>query len=298
MRWKGLLLACALAAPAWAQTDPGTPPAPDHDDSAEPQRLRWRNAALIGTAALGVAAYGQKKWWSDGFTGSLRTEGEGWFGQNTRHGGADKLGHAMFTYTGARLGARAFEALGNDPKSARRLGLWTSLGILGAVEVVDGFSKAYRFSPEDFTMNLAGAGLAWLLETRPELDALLDLRLHYLPSRVAGRRHSFEPFADYGGQTYVLAFKGSGMPALRQHPVGRYVEFLVGYGARAYAPEFAGIAERSRHLYVGVGLNLAEVLRGSAFRDDPLPSRTQRLTETFLEYVQVPGTAAVVDHRL
>jgi hypothetical protein len=315
-----LVFACAVAVavPAWAQADvvaaPASPgraasaaaagptlkaPASDGiDDAAARRRLRWRNAALIGGAALGVAAYGKSQWWTDGFTGSFRAQAEGWFGPDTKHGGADKFGHAMSTYTGVRLGTRAFEWLGNDPEAARRLGLWTALGIISAVEVVDGFSKTFPFSHEDFAMNLAGAGLAWLVETHPALDDLMDLRLHYLPSRAAGRRHKFDPLGDYDGQTYVLAFKGSGMPALRQHALGRYVEFVVGYGARGYAAENVGAADRSRHVYVGIALNLGEVLRATAFRGDATPSRTQRFAETFLEFVQVPGTAVVVDGRL
>jgi hypothetical protein len=95
----------------------------------------------------------------------------------------------------------------------------------------------------------------------------------------------------------VLAFKASGMPALRQHPVARYLELVVGYGARRRESEFDTAGKHSRHLYLGLGLNLTEVLRSTAFRDSPAPSSMQRTTETVLEYVQVPGTAVVVDHK-
>lgn len=88
------------------------------------------------------------------------------------------------------------------------------------------------------------------------------------------------------------------MPWLRRHAPGRYLEFVVGYGARAYAAENAGRVAPSRHVYLGVALNLSEILRATAYRRDTRPSRTQCLTETFFEHVQLPGTAAVADRRL
>jgi len=54
---------------------------------------------VIGGIAATVGIYGMNSWWEDGFSGSFRTADEGWFGQNTYAGGADKAGHAYFTYT-------------------------------------------------------------------------------------------------------------------------------------------------------------------------------------------------------
>jgi hypothetical protein len=202
----------------------------------------------------------------------------------------------MFTYAGVRLGTRAYEGLGNSPQAARRLGFWTALGTMTAVEIADGYTKKWRFSREDLVMDLAGAGLGWLLETRPELDALIDLRLHYRRSRVAGVQQKFDPFGDYSGQTYVLAFKAAGLPALRRHAVARYLELVVGYRAHGFEAEAAVAGARSRHVYVGLALNLSELLRASVFAGSSAPSRTQRVSETVLEFVQVPGTAAAARH--
>ncbi len=70
-------------------------------DRPTPEQLRLRNAAVIGGGILLVGAFGAAKWWDEGFTGEFRTQKEGWFGQNTPYGGADKLGHA-FSCTRAR----------------------------------------------------------------------------------------------------------------------------------------------------------------------------------------------------
>ncbi|MFB2351691.1 hypothetical protein, partial [Priestia megaterium] len=50
----------------------------------------------------------------------------------------------------------------------------------------------------------------------------------------------------------------------------------------------------TRHAYVGISLNLTEVLRGTAFRGNDRPSRAQALTESALEFIQVPP--ATVQH--
>lgn len=139
---------------------------------------RFRTAALMAASIGGTLAYGRAKWWQDGFGGGFKTVNEGWFGQDTDYGGADKLGHAMFAYTGARLLTRAFEWAGHDSKTALKLGLWTAVGTLMGVELIDGFSRKWRFSKEDAVANLAGGALAYAMERNPELDALIDLRIN------------------------------------------------------------------------------------------------------------------------
>lgn len=257
-----------------------------------PADLRIRNAALIGGGTLLVAAYGLTKWWDDGFTTNFRTENEGWFGHDTSSGGADKLGHAFFAYAGTRLLTRGFDALGNEPQRSRSLGFWTTLGVLTAVEIADGYSKKYRFSGEDAIMNVVGAGLGYLLERYPEFDRLVDLRLLYKPSQNS----SFDPAGDYSGQTYLAVLKASGIPALRAQEPLRYFELAFGYGTRGY--ENPGGVDRSRNFYFGISLNLSELLGQTLFRGARERSVAQRGTDLFLEFIQVPGTAALSRHRL
>jgi len=256
-----------------------------------PDELRLRNAGLIAAGAVLVGAYGMVQWWNEGFTSEFRTEDEGWFGQETKYGGADKFGHAYFAYGGTRLFSEAFEAAGNDPGRARTLGFWTSLVTLTAVEVLDGYSRQYRFSGQDAAMNLVGAGLGFLMERHPDLDRLVDLRFQYKRSSDS----DWDPGGDYSGQTYLLVGKATGVPALREHSVLRYFELAVGYGTRGY--ETPG-AERQRNLYYGISLNLSEVLRQTVFRGAKERSGAQRATDLFLELIQVPGTAALARHQL
>jgi hypothetical protein len=276
-----------------------TPPATIDADAQQQRSFRWlpgdlrlRNAALIAGGALLVGAYGKAKWWDEGFTGRFRTENEHWFGQNTRSGGADKLGHAFSAYAGTRLLTRGFEVAGNEPRQALNLGFWSTLGIMTAIEVADGYSRQYRFSPHDAIMNVVGAGVGYLMERNPDLDRLVDLRLLYKTSQNS----SFDPAGDYSGQTYLLVLKASGVPALRTHEPLRYFELAFGYGTRGYEnlPTF----ERSRNLYIGVSLNVSELLRQTVYRGNSSRSIAQKGTAMFFEYIQVPGTAALSRHRL
>jgi len=277
---------------------PVVPPATGVPGDPAPRGLWWKNAALIGGIGITVGVYGANNWWEDGFSGSFRTIDEGWFGRNTYAGGADKAGHAFFTYTGARLLTRGFEGLGNDPGRALRLGVWTSLGMMAGVEVVDGISKKFRFSAEDAVANAAGAVFAVLEEKYPRLDALMDFRLFYRRSDDARRIGDSDPLADYSGQTFLLAFKADGVPQLREVRVARYLELQVGYNSRGYEPNDGVKIDPHRRIYGGVGVNLSRLLSDTLFRGDLKGGKIQRGSDTVLEFLQVPGTAARTYRRL
>ena len=310
MRLTSILLACLLC-PSFVEAAPGTrvgesvvfvgPAAsarPDGEQAVALSRsqVRSRMLAIYGPAALGLALYANKNWWNEGFTGKFRTIDEGWFGQNTADGGADKLGHAMANYAATRLLARGFEWAGNDERTSLKYSAWGVLGTFTLVEVLDGYTTRWRFSKEDAIMNAIGVGLAVLMEKQPALDRLIDLRLHYRKSSDPST--GFDPFGDYSGQTYLAVAKATGVPALREHPVWRYFEVAVGYGTRGYhvGPEFPG--DRSRNIYYGISLNLSELLSRTAFRSSERKNTTQRFVDLALAFIQVPGTAVAAKHRM
>jgi hypothetical protein len=282
--WR-IVSAALLFLPVSAVADPS----PD----AGPPGTRWKNATVIGGIGLTVGLYGASSWWKDGFSGSFRTVDEGWFGRNTYAGGADKAGHAFFTYAGARLFTRGFEAIGNEPGRALRLGTWTSLGVMTGVEVVDGFSRRFRFSAEDAVANAVGAVFAVLAEKDHRVDALLDFRLHYRRSADARRVGGTDPVTDYSGQTFLIAVKADGVPRFREVPVVRYLELQAGYNTRGYEPNEGGVKiDPHRRIYYGIGINLSRLLSDTVFRGDREGGKIQHGTDTVLEFFQLPGTAA------
>ncbi len=275
-------------------SSPSLPALGDEPVLSEAQR-QFRTRLLAGGAATALLWYGSAHWWNNSMSWDFRTVDEGWFGQNTYTGGADKVGHMYSTYVGTRLLTRAFEWAGHDSQTAAWLAAATAWGSMLAVEIGDGFSAHYRFSKEDLIMNTLGTGLGLLLEKNPELDAVLDYRLMYLPSSDARRASQIDPIDDHSGQTYLLALKAGGVPSLRRIEPLRYFELALGYGTRGYEPNLG--EERSRHVYYGISLNVAELLGVTAFKDSR-GSRMQRVTNGVLEVLQIPGTAALADHKL
>lgn len=285
---------------AQAQDLPGPSAQGIHADAfaqaADASTVRYRNMALILGHSVAIGWYGKTHWWKDGFTGDFRSVNEGWFGQHTYAGGADKLGHFYMNYAGTRLFARAFASAGNTPEQALVLAATMILGTMSAVEVVDAYSKRWRFSKEDAVVNALGAGTAILFEKYPALDRLVDLRFHYRRSAAGG--DSFDPFGDFSGQTYVVALKASGVDALRERGLLRYLEFGLGYATRNYEDKRPVAGRPARRVYAGVSLNLSELLGRTAFKEVPPQRRIRRLSDTALEYIQVPGTAVFVRHTL
>lgn len=262
------------------------PPAIPVDDEESVRRRTW---TIVAANSIGVALYGKSKWWGDGFRSNFSTSNEGWFGQRTYSGGADKLGHFFMNYASARVFSRVFEWAGNDPERARHTAAWMTLATFTAVEVLDGYSRKWRFSKEDVVMNLAGVGAALLFEHQRALDDAVDLRFLYQPSRENGK--GADPFGDYSGQTYLLVLKADAFPGWRSHPVLRYLELAAGYGTRGYATSVPG--NESRHVFIGVSLNMSRVLDDTVYRRSTEEAQSRQVARTFLELVQVPGTIAL-----
>lgn len=299
----GLAMLCCCAVPA-APTAAAPSGASDPDIAASEPRYRvqpWdglsqpdrRRAKLfLGASAGLVFLYGATQWWDDGLRGSFRSDSEGWFGQHTDEGGVDKLGHLYFAYAGTRAATRMLEWLGDDPAHALALSAAAVAGTLTAVEIIDGFSEKYRFSHEDMLMNLGGAALAWFIERHPDIDEKFDLRFYYWPSDYARDHSKTDPFGDYSGQKYFLVAKGSGFDATRNHPLFRYLELVVGYGARNYESDAGHRPARS--MYYCISLNLTEVLHEAAFRNRPPRSNAEQWTGMTLELWQPPGSVVFV----
>jgi hypothetical protein len=320
-RWHGTLIGAALAmlsvlpealaderrdveSDATKQTNASLKAPPDFLAAqtaidAEPvseETRRFRTRVVLWGAPAGVAAYGAATWWNSKVS-DFHTIHEGWFGKDTYSGGADKLGHGFSAYLGMRLATWALDWAGNGHDDAMRTASLLSLGTFMAVEMFDGFSEDYGFSVEDAVISIAGIGLGYALERYPALDDVLDFRIRYRRSDDAKRLGEYDPVADYSGQTFFLVAKAAGFPALRSSSWSRYLELAVGYGTRGYEPNDSTPNDPRRLLFVGISLNLSEILNDTVFRKHR-GSREQKWTNGVLEFLQVPGTGAYADHRL
>ena len=229
-------------------------------------KVLYSNVAI----ATAIAAWGTYKW--DYFKTSPTFESEGWFAEDTKEGGADKLGHLWFAYAASHGLGALYRHWGYKERAAGKLGALSSLGLTTLMEVGDSFSSKYGFSYEDAAMNAVGAGVGYLLWTRPDIARWIDLRVEWEPNSAAS-----DIFTDYDNLKYLIAVKLEAAPSLRTSPL-RFLELHAGYYARGYSrPAKVG---RQRNLYVGIGINVSQILREVGH---PRVGR-------FFNYVQAPYT--------
>ena len=256
--------------------------------------VRWELAAI----GAGLAVVGFRDWdWGAG--SDFQFIEEGWFAKNTRHGGMDKIGHAFSTYVIADILMDRIRANAANPTGAPITGALVAFGIMGLGETLDGFTGRHRFSREDIVANGVGAAFAILRNSIPGLREKLDWRIMYTPAsyELPGITASEEAgiLPPYQRQRYIMALKGSGFEELKTTPL-RYVELHAGFDARGFELDERRLGYPiERTFYVGVGLNLSELVFGAgpvpnlAKHKDTLPARVVQKT---LEYIQVPYTAA------
>jgi len=241
-------------------------------------RAKYETGALV----LGIAALGANSWaW--GSSHSFHTHSEGWFEKKSSSGGTDKFGHAFTSFAINDVLTDAMYFRGSSREDAALTGAALTLGLMTFVEVFDGYSVDHGFSKEDMVMNLSGLGFSYLRNVIPGLRDKIDFRMEYKPSGTRG----FRPLSDYAGQRYLLALKLSGFDALRQTPL-KYVELQGGYYARGFTA--AENRPRERTTYMGIGINLGELVFGGRTPSTELYSPSQ-LGRTFFEHVQLPGTS-------
>ena len=135
------------------------------------EKLKYTNigaALAITTWGFSNWAYGEK---------SPHAKSEGWFGEDTNSGGADKLGHLYSSYVTDRALTYLYESWGYSQDKAALYGAWSTFSIMSMMEVGDSVSSDYGFSYEDFIINGVGAYIGYALETNPNLALKLDLRI-------------------------------------------------------------------------------------------------------------------------
>lgn len=238
--------------------------------------IKWEAAAVAGyyTAINVQKLFNDPRW--------PRTKSEGWFGRDTRHVGVDKLAHSYSTYIVSELlHARLRRKTGDAPGIQ-----WTAaalaFGAMAWSEVWDSIEPDSGWSWEDIAFNTMGAGFSVVRNSVPGLDRKLDFRLMIEPNEQIYTLWGQEHFRQ---QRYFFALKLAGFEAFEQSPL-RYAEFHLGYRGDDFLDEdrAAGLVPK-RHVFVGVGLNLRELL----FKNPR--SKTGRAVGEVLDYFQPPFTA-------
>ena len=260
-----------------------------HTAKEDLSALKWDG----GLAFAGITAIGVKGWaWG---TAPFHFHSEGWCGLKTSSGCTDKFGHAFTSYTLTGAFAERLKSKGRNDRRAAISGFLLTEALMLYVETFDGISKDHGFSYEDLTANFLGGGLAYWREVNPKVKDLIDYRMEYKPSGYKGGfMGGFRPMSDYAGQKYVLALKLAGVDSLKKTPL-KYFELQGGYYARGFTD-----AERALNLplerttFVGVGINLSELLFGSRDKDE---STTKQVGRFFFDHIQMPYTYVRTNHQ-
>jgi len=233
------------------------------DARSKEQKFRIINASAIGIITL----WGISKW--DYGSRSPHIQSEGWFGNDTQHGGADKLGHFWIDYAASRGLSALYENWGYQRDQAALYGALSAFVITGYMEFGDAFSN-HGFSSEDMVMNALGSVAGYYLYKYPWLDEKIDFRVEY------GFNPSQADFVtDYENMKHLLAIQASGFDSLNKG-LARYLEFQVGYYTRGFDNDI----DKHRYLYVGLGLNVSELFARQGYGK----------TATFFNFVQAPYT--------
>jgi hypothetical protein len=219
-------------------------------------------------------------------TADFHFNNEGWFSTNTSNVGIDKLTHAFDTYLIAEvLHGQLHRKTQASEGDALTAGILAS-ALMAFNELSDGIEPDSGYSMQDVTMNTLGAAFSVLRNTVPGLKEKVAFKIEIMPDSniysVRGKPH-------YAQQRYMLSLKGAGFEELRKTPL-RYLDLQVGYYASDFLIEDreAGIVPK-QHLFVGVGLNLSEILFGRS------KSRIGKAAYTVLDYFQVPYTSLRYD---
>jgi hypothetical protein len=239
--------------------------------------------------------------------GYYKWGGDGWLGDRTYAGGADKFGHAWSTMALARGGTELLSRYGGyDHFRSSVVSAALAETLFFFVEVRDG--AYYEFSYSDLTGDTVGAVLALLLDNFPRLDEMFDYRVQWFPSRAyidnisggngATRLNIAE---DYSGETYLLAYHLGSIHALRDSRWGtwsRFVDLTLGFETRGYKPSPpAGYPPYEHHqdLFIGVSFN-AQGLFDWIFegRRENTPRALRYISHGLFEVLNIPFSSTYI----
>jgi hypothetical protein len=158
------------------------------------------------------------------------------FNDNNEWLNVDKVGHATTAYNIAAIQSDVLHWGGVKAGTSALIGTGTALAFMSMIEIMDGHSTKWGFSPGDMIANLAGC---LLFEGQQLMWGQQRISLKYsyhgtiFPKYYPAELGSNLPqrmLKDYNGQSYWLSFNiASFLPASTHFP--QWLNASVGYGA-------------------------------------------------------------------
>ncbi|MGB3225841.1 MAG: DUF2279 domain-containing protein [Desulforhopalus sp.] len=229
------------------------------------------------TAAAVIGVWGVTQW--DYGSSDWHKADEGWFGEDSKYGGADKLGHFWSTYVLSDALTGLYKHWGYPSRKANTYAALSAWTVQAVMEIFDATSESQGFSTEDVVMNTIGALTSVLMERYPEIDRKIDFRVEYV---LETDFNNF--FDDYSNQFYSIVLKLEGFDSIENNFL-KYLEFHGGYYSRGYDTDEV---DKNRSFYAGISFNFSRLLHQNGW------SKSGKV----LEYLQVPYTVLKASHDL
>ncbi len=241
------------------------------DDLPE-YRHRSISRGRLGVVLAGVALYDaafyltlKKPWWS-GEPSDFHVVHD-WWGNYSLE--VDKLAHAFAGQSMALVSAGAYQWAGMSRRQALFWGGVTGTLTLTQVEVLDGYTKKFGFSPPDYVANVIGAFYPLAQHVWRPLRAL-SFKMSYHGARLEPNAYEGlgEPnrLEDYSRQTYWLALHvESVLPRAVRDVWPTWLQVAAGYGVDGAFRQDR--SERRREYYLGLDFDPSRIDTGSAFLD-------------------------------
>ncbi len=186
------------------------------------------------TAAFagGSLIYLNEVWYSQYNTGRFH-----FFNDNAEWLQMDKAGHMYSSYQSGRLLMSAFDWAGFSSRQKLFIGGSAGFVYLGAIELMDGYSRGWGFSWGDMLANFSGAVLAMGQEAAWG-EQKLQLKFSYFPSNIAqynpallGENSYTRVLKDYNAQSYWLCFSPLVFAGKTKGRFPAWLNLAIGYGA-------------------------------------------------------------------
>jgi hypothetical protein len=187
----------------------------------------------------------------------------------------DKVGHTTTSYFLGRFCGQTLLWSGVPKKKSALIGGGIGLAYLTAIEVMDGYSVGWGFSPGDMLANTLGTGFYVSQELLWE-EQRINLKYNFLPSTYSKYRPDlfgvgFFPQAlkDYNGQAYWLITNPTDWGSSKRWP--SWLSLALGYSADGLtggsenqfplleANQTAPTFSRTRQVYLSIDIDLYQI---------------------------------------